>query len=379
MPRQATFLFILLCLPLLLAAPRTAAAEYETLVCESSRDRYRECRTPFQGRAQLLEQLSREECIEGRSWGWERGLVWVDRGCAARFGSVDAPADRVYCESDRGRRTICANGWREVRLLEQTSRDRCREGESFGVNRRGELWVDRNCAGWFARADAIQPPPAPPLAHNEIACESYRGREQRCTVPGWRAVELVRTMSRADCVEGHSWGFRRGEIWVNHDCAGIFREARVQRPPPPTPPPQVPPPPNTVPCESRDDRVQQCRIPDFWRQVVLVQQRSSSPCIEGHTWGVRPGQVWVSAGCSGYFGQAQPQSAPGLHRENVLCESRDGRRTLCPHDLSNGAAALVKRLSEAPCLPQQSWGWDRHGIWVDKGCRAEFQIQQRRP
>jgi hypothetical protein len=368
----------LLALGALLGATPAHAFSAATIICESARDRYQECRTPFQSRAVLLEQFSTAHCIEGRSWGWEPGRVWVDLGCSARFGAADAAAHRVFCESRRGRLTVCETGWHDVRLVEQTSRERCREGESFGVNRRGELWVDRNCAGWFEHVAA--PVPQPPATPTEIACESHRGREQRCPTPGWRGAELVRQTSRAQCVEDRSWGFRRGEIWVSRDCAGLFREARRVSPPLPEPPPaQVQPPPNTVPCESRDGRTQQCRIPDTWRQVALVLQTSSAPCIQDQTWGLRRGQVWVSAGCGGYFGVADALSVPGLQRENVLCESRDGRRHVCRHDMTNVIVALLRRLSDAPCLPQQTWGWDQEGIWVDKGCRAEFQLQRRTP
>lgn len=40
------------------------------------------------GRPQLLHQDSSNDCVEGRSWGYdyERGVVWVDRGCRGLFG-----------------------------------------------------------------------------------------------------------------------------------------------------------------------------------------------------------------------------------------------------------------------------------------------------
>lgn len=33
---------------------------------------------------------------------------------------------------------------------------------------------------------------------------------------------------------------------------------------------------------------------------------------------------------------------------------------------------LVRQLSRAACLRNHSWGRDDHGIWVSRGCRAEF-------
>jgi hypothetical protein len=36
---------------------------------------------------------------------------------------------------------------------------------------------------------------------------------------------------------------------------------------------------------------------------------------------------------------------------------------------------LYRQLSEARCRYGSSWGYDRKGIWVDKGCRGEFVIR----
>lgn len=55
------------------------------VVCESDRGRYRECRIPIARGVDLVRQFSRGECQLGVSWGWNRGVVWVDRGCRAEF------------------------------------------------------------------------------------------------------------------------------------------------------------------------------------------------------------------------------------------------------------------------------------------------------
>ena len=35
---------------------------------------------------------------------------------------------------------------------------------------------------------------------------------------------------------------------------------------------------------------------------------------------------------------------------------------------------LLKQRSDSACRQGYSWGYDRRGIWVDHGCRADFQI-----
>jgi len=66
------------------------------------------------------------------------------------------------------------------------------------------------------------------------------------------------------------------------------------------------------------------------------------------------------------------------HRLNrtitVVCESRDGRRHRCAAD-TLGQVTLGRQLTRhSNCVEDRSWGADRHGIWVDHGCRAEFLI-----
>jgi hypothetical protein len=35
---------------------------------------------------------------------------------------------------------------------------------------------------------------------------------------------------------------------------------------------------------------------------------------------------------------------------------------------------MTRQRSESPCRQGSTWGFDRNGIWVDRGCRAEFTL-----
>jgi len=64
-----------------------------TLVCASQDGRPNRCRTDVDiQRADLDKKYSGSPCEYGRSWGYDRNEVWVDRGCRARF--VLTPAGR---------------------------------------------------------------------------------------------------------------------------------------------------------------------------------------------------------------------------------------------------------------------------------------------
>jgi hypothetical protein len=56
------------------------------LECRSQDNRYRRCNANTDNRVELLRQFSSSSCVRGRSWGFDRGSIWVDQGCQARFG-----------------------------------------------------------------------------------------------------------------------------------------------------------------------------------------------------------------------------------------------------------------------------------------------------
>ena len=57
------------------------------------------------------------------------------------------------------------------------------------------------------------------------------------------------------------------------------------------------------------------------------------------------------------------------------CSSDDMHRHYCSAD-TRGGVTLVKQRSDSACRQGYSWGYDRRGIWVDHGCRADFQVNR---
>ncbi|WP_372014165.1 DUF3011 domain-containing protein [Pseudoxanthomonas sp. 10H] len=58
----------------------------------------------------------------------------------------------------------------------------------------------------------------------------------------------------------------------------------------------------------------------------------------------------------------------------VRCESDDMRRVHCPMD-TGGGVDLVRQLSGNTCIRESDWGVDGDGVWVARGCRAEFRAR----
>lgn len=129
-----------------------------TVRCESTNQQLRECRTNFRGQATLSRRLSKAECVEGRSWGQGRGIVWVNRGCRAEFtegldsgGHPGGSEYNVTCSSDDDRYRTCAwnNRYGRPYLIEKLSRTECVEGRNWGYQGNA-IWVDGGCRGRFA-------------------------------------------------------------------------------------------------------------------------------------------------------------------------------------------------------------------------------------
>jgi len=42
-----------------------------------------------------------------------------------------------------------------------------------------------------------------------------------------------------------------------------------------------------------------------------------------------------------------------------------------------GHVRLIRQNSNAACIEGSTWGWNRAGIWVDRGCGAQFMVDRR--
>jgi DUF3011 family protein len=152
-------------------------------------------------------------------------------------------------------------------------------------------------------------------------------------------------------------------------------------------------------CSSDDGRRNYCSA-DTRGGVRLVRQRSDSPCIAGRTWGYDRRGIWVDRGCRaefatgterGYGRGRDDDRGPGRGRDDdrgpgrgrggysqvFYCESGDMRRHYCTEGaLGRGQVRLVRQKSDSPCIFGRTWGRDRNGLWVDRGCRADFEVSR---
>ena len=139
--------------------------------CESIDGRSRSCPVDRRGEVRLVRQFSKAPCSEGYSWGRDRNVICVSRGCRAEF--------EVYG---------LGHGW-----------------NGGGWNNGG---YDNGYGDGYGRT---------------FHCESEKGRTSTCGVDGRGRVQLVRQLSNAACIEGRTWGRDARGVWVTDGCRAEFR------------------------------------------------------------------------------------------------------------------------------------------------------------
>jgi hypothetical protein len=216
-----------------------------------------------------------------------------------------------------------------------------------------------------------QPGYGPP--QQRITCSSDDGRRSWCDIGGRRDIRLARQISGSPCVQGDTWGVDNRGLWVDRGCRAEFfvggDRDRDRDQGYPSSQQRI------VNCSSNDGRRNWCDVGPS-RDIRIGRQISGTPCVEGDTWGVDRRGLWVDRGCRADFvvGGGRDQGFPSSQERIVNCSSNDGRRTWCDVGRSRDIS-IVRQISGTPCVEGDTWGVDRRGLWVDRGCRGNFRVR----
>ncbi len=165
-------------------------------------------------------------------------LAWSSKAHADRY------REEIECKSQNYGPNACWVDWRDAELVQQTSDSSCVRGRTWGFDRRG-IWVDRGCGGIFVEAGrrgrgdgygngyggGDWRPGRDWDTDIVFTCKSYNYGYQMCQVDVGRGggVYISRQISDTRCVEGRNWGWNRGGVWVDGGCAAEFRVERRWR------------------------------------------------------------------------------------------------------------------------------------------------------
>jgi Protein of unknown function (DUF3011) len=223
-----------------------------------------------------------------------------------------------------------------------------------------------------------------------ITCSSERGGREYCQADASSGVQMLRQISSAVCRKGYSWDKDASGIWVDHGCKADFSISElgmlgslVDRGKDYT---EV----HTFQCVSNDKKKRQFCQADTRGGLRVIKTFSSEPCIYGKSWGYDAGGVWVERFCKAEFeagggSSYKPPEVSGTGHvwgagnglKSVECSSADGAKHYCEANTSEGAV-LVKDLGPSPaCVRDETWGFDKRGVWVIKGCRGLFDTVSR--
>lgn len=168
--------------------------------------------------------------------------------------------------------------------------------------------------------------PSPVRGDTSIRCESNNQRYNFCRVDTRGGVELQSQLSDDNCRMNRTWGYDRDGIWVDNGCRAIFR---------------------------------------------VRSRNSSSHHKKDNTAAIVGGVLAV--------GVIAAVLSDSSHRDKddsrlVTCESNDREYQYCRVRVPK-RASLHRQLSSEGCWEDSTWGYDKDGVWVDRGCRAEFLIK----
>jgi Protein of unknown function (DUF3011) len=205
---------------------------------------------------------------------------------------------------------------------------------------------------------------APAFAQNRITCSSNNGYRNYCNADTSGGVRLTLQLGGPPCNQGSTWGYDKRGIWVDRGCRAEFELLRYNggngngK--------------NRITCSSNDGRRNFCNV-DTRGGVLLTRQLSSAPCNQNSTWGYDRNGIWVDRGCRAEFATGNTGGG-GNNRKTITCNSNDGKRHWCSADTQRYGARLVRQISNQPCRQGDTWGMEPGSVWVDRGCRAEFEV-----
>jgi hypothetical protein len=144
MIRKAALALSSLAIAGLLALSPGRAEAQNIITCESRGHDRAYCSADTRGGVRLVRQLSEARCVSGRSWGSDRGGIWVTNGCRAQFAVGSSWNDRDRRDHRDGRRDRDRRYDDRSRGAEQRAERVCRSavGERFRNIRRGDVDAD---------------------------------------------------------------------------------------------------------------------------------------------------------------------------------------------------------------------------------------------
>jgi hypothetical protein len=215
-----------------------------------------------------------------------------------------------------------------------------------------------------------------------VRCESDDHRTEVCRIDTRGGVRIVDQESRAPCIQGRTWGYDGRGIWVSQGCRARFQIGSAYA--------------------SRNSRYYGNNGYTAGRNGYYGNggYYGGSNGYYGNSNGYYGNSNGYYGGSNGYYGNGgygtgsygtgrydNPIAAilgavlgggydnryyAGRQPQTFRCESVNGYPRFCRLPFEAHRIDLRRQLSHTRCDQGYNWGWQRDGVWVERGCRAEF-------
>ena len=189
----------------------------------------------------------------------------------------------------------------------------------------------------------------------DLPCSSSAGGYTYCRAKTQGAVELVFQQTRYACYRDDTWGFDDNGVWVSNGCSATFRTGEQEK--------------HAVTKDAESNEL-----------AALALSLVSEPAPRANRAAVAQPLLaapsTAKAEATGRNDDALADVDPSNDSARyIACESLNERYTRCETPVPS-YVQLSRLLSKerGRCRFNQSWGYDAAGIWVDKGCRAQFAV-----
>lgn len=198
-----------------------------------------------------------------------------------------------------------------------------------------------------------------------VRCESSSRETVHCKADTRGGVTLKRQLSRAGCWYDETWGFDSRSIWVSNGCRADFSLGQHG---------------SGSSSQSKPG-------------AASGQGLSGGDVAAGAAAALVVGAIAAAAIASNrnrdddddrnhYDCRRRDQRGrcldggvdPWNRDQLVRCESPGYKERYCRVNTRRGVE-LYRQISKTRCRYRSNWGYDRKGIWVDKGCAADFVIR----
>lgn len=191
----------------------------------------------------------------------------------------------------------------------------------------------------------------PAQAGHDLRCDSAPGAYNYCRTNTSAGVTLDVQHSRHGCYQNDTWGYDRNGVWVSNGCSATFR----------------------VGARDKDDGKTAAAIGLGLLALGIIAATADDNSDQGnYPPSQQPGHDPNYPPPNDYDDQYDDYD-PYEDAEIVHCDSKKYKLRTCPIRVSSHVE-LIRQKSKNACRFNKTWGYDRRGIWVNKGCRAEFAV-----